>query len=98
MLSENALKVIKEKYNSDDRRLVLKPIEGKYSARDSGLIGSNLVSGESVVHAIRNPMNNIWSFKYTAGTLPQPLRQQFTTFSNLLKFAEGYFNRRGIAR
>lgn len=83
------------KNRSDDRILVLAPIEGQKPRGNNGIVDPRLFQGEDNLHAVLGP-DNLWSMKYSKGTLPEPLRQRFTTFQRLLDYAEGYFKRRGV--
>lgn len=86
----------KTKMHSDNRILVLKQIEGKKTLSTGGLVDQRLFKGGNSVHAIRNPFNSLWSIRYASGVLPDPLRQQFTSFNNLMKAASEYFGKRGL--
>jgi hypothetical protein len=77
-------------YNhSNDRVLHLELIEGQ-------TVDTRLFKGGNRFHVIKNPVNNLWSFKYEAGGLPESLKQSFTTFTKAKEFAENYFNNRGL--
>jgi hypothetical protein len=84
-------------YNhSNDRVLHLELIEGQTAKNSTGLVDTRLFKGGNRFHVIKNPVNNLWSFKYEAGGLPESLKQSFTTFTKAKEFAENYFNNRGL--
>lgn len=87
----------KDKERSDDRILVLKQIEGEHVTASTGLVDNRLFQGGNRVHGIKDPRDNLWFFKYDAGGLPEPLKQKFTSFLALHKFASNYFAKRGLA-
>jgi len=84
-----------EKMHSDDRILVVRPIEGQKAKNSTGMVDSRLFSGDNTVHAMKDPITNLWMFKYDAGVLPGPLKQKFTGFKALMDHAHKYFNWRG---
>jgi hypothetical protein len=84
------------KERNTDRILILKPIEGKAPISSTGLVDTRLFSGENKLHAIQDPTNLLWSFKYESGGLPNPLQQRFTNFTTLLDFATKYFKKRNV--
>jgi len=86
----------KAKVRSDDRILVLKIIDKKAPLATSGVIDRRLFNGEDNLHAVMNSMDCLWTFKYNTGMLPEPLKQKFTSFSALKRFADGYFNKRNM--
>jgi hypothetical protein len=84
-------------YNhSNDRVLNLELIEGEKSKNSMGLVDTRLFKGGNRLHALKNPVTNLWGFKYEAGMLPEPLKQNFTTFTKAKDFAENYFKARGL--
>lgn len=86
----------KRYYNTDDKTLVIKPIEGVKPRSTSGLVDSRIFTGKANVHAKCDRQTNLWGIHYAQGILPQPLRQKFTTYSALIEFVDGYFRRRGL--
>lgn len=86
----------KAKMRSDDRRLILKVVDGKKPLSTSGLIDPRLFSGEHNLRAVRDPQNSLWTIKYQYGILPNPLQQSFTTFQGLLDHANNYFAKRNL--
>jgi len=86
----------KAKMRSDDRILKLEVIDGKSALSTTGLVDSRLFTGNNTLHAIMNPMNCLWSFKYADGIVPAPLKNQFTSFEHLKRYADTYFNKRNI--
>jgi hypothetical protein len=87
---------IREKMRADDRELVLEKIEGKDVKSNIGLVDNRLFKGETKLYAYLDERTLLWKFKYSAGLLPQPLQQSFTSFKKLKEFAESYFARRGL--
>lgn len=85
-----------QKIHSENRILVLRVKEGMKPVDVTGLLDKRLFTGEPNLHAIRGPFDNMWRLKYTHGVLPQPLRQQFTNFRQLVDHCKGYFSRRNI--
>jgi hypothetical protein len=79
-----------------DRILVLEVIDDKAPKNSSGLVDSRLFKGGNRLHAIRNPQNYMWSMKYDAGGLPEPLKQNFTSFAKLKDFVTHYFHKRNL--
>lgn len=86
----------KNKMKSDDRVLVLKPIDGKTALSSTGSVDKRLFNGENKLHAIYNEVKGTWSMHYDVGGLPGGLQHQFTEFSPLLKHARDYFKRRNV--
>ena len=85
------------KIHSDNRILIVKPIEGKEVLSSTGLIDSRLFKGGNSIHAIRDPIDGLWFLRYKApAVLPLQLKQKFTSFLSLKAFADGYFRKRGL--
>lgn len=84
------------KMHSEERILVVKAIAGKDPKNTGGLIDKRLFDGEPNLRAVRGPHNNLWKLQYDKGVLPNPLKQSFTNFSQLLSHVGGYFNRRNL--
>lgn len=84
-----------DKNQSTDRIISLVKVEGKNTLSDMGLIDNRLFSGGNTLHAVMEP-NGLWILKYDSGSLPEPLRQQFTNFTILMKFLRQYFHKRNI--
>lgn len=83
------------KNQSNDRILELVKIPGKDTRNTAGLVDNRLFTGENKLHAVMEP-NGLWSLKYDSGNLPEFLRQQFTSFSILLRTLKEYFYKRNI--
>ncbi len=79
-----------------DRILVLGPMEGKKPLSTGGLADPRLFTGENRLHAIKDPATCMWYLKYEMGIRPEEMKQMFTTFSALKKFAERYYAKRNI--
>lgn len=84
------------KLRKSDRILVLEKIEGKNTINSTGLVENRLFTGENELHAIMDEQSCLWSLKYKMGSPPEPLKQRFTSFRALYKFAEDYFLKRNI--
>lgn len=81
---------------SNDRILVIRPVEGKHVISNYGLIDKRLFTGEVNIHAIRGPFDNFWRLKAEHGLLPEPLKAQWTTFKGLLDFTRHYYSKRNL--
>lgn len=81
---------------STDRVLVLKPLNGKDPLSSKGMVDKRLFTGENKLHAMRDNQTCLWYLKYESGVLPPEMKQQFTGFKALKKFADGYFSKRNI--
>jgi len=87
----------KAKMNSDDRVIVIKPMEGKNVLSSTGMVDNRLFSGENKLHGIWDNVRGNWYLKYEIGGLPEGLRDnRFTTFSELLNYTKEYFRKRNI--
>ncbi len=84
------------KEKKSDRVLVLKPMEGKETLTNKGIVDKRLFSGGNNLHAIRDTQTTLWSFKYESGVLPEELKPRFTSFVKLKAHADEYFARRNI--
>jgi hypothetical protein len=80
----------------DDRILVLEPIDGKKPLTTHGLVDTKLFKGGNQLHAVKDTNTDLWKFKYESGTLPDNLKQHFTSFSRLYQYAEEYFGKRNL--
>lgn len=88
---------INNSLKSNDRVIILSPIEGKNTKSDSGLVDNRLFTGDNKLHAILDEQHMLWSLRYEKGITPAPLQQKFTNFRILLEFVKEYFSRRNIA-
>ncbi len=86
---------LKARVKSDDRILVLKPIEGQNVLSSTSLIDNRLFQGTNTVHAVKT-IEGLWKIKFAAGVPPLPLQQTFTKFDRLLTYARNYFKKRGV--
>jgi hypothetical protein len=80
---------------TSDRKLSVRPIDGKAPVSSTGLIDNRLFTGENTLHAIRDN-TSLWSLRYDSGLVPEPLRRRFTSFQKLFDFAKTYFAKRNI--
>lgn len=88
---------INNSLKSNDRVIVLSPIEGKNTVSNTGLTDNRLFTGDNKLHAILDEQHMLWSLRYEKGITPAPLQQKFTNFRILLEFVKEYYNRRNIA-
>jgi hypothetical protein len=79
-----------------ERQLILEPIPGLDAKRNSGMVDVSLFTGGNKLWAKRDDQAGLWYFQYEKGVLPEPLKQRFTSFKVLNKFAEEYFKKRNI--
>lgn len=84
------------KERSDDRVLVLRPIEGKNAMSSTGLVDKRLFNGGNKMHLLLKPGTTLWYFKYEEGIVPEHFKQYFTGFNTALKYAREYFLKRNI--
>jgi len=87
--------MIAKENRKTDIVLVLKPIDGS-PRHASGLIDRKLFTGENNLHAIMDTQTCLWRVQYEHGTVPEPLRQRFTSYAMLIKFVTDYMKRRNI--
>lgn len=82
---------------SDDRILVIRPVEGKDPLSSKGLTDKRLWTGENKVHAILDPMTMLWCIRYEIGAPPPAVRDQnFTSFRALMIYIKDYFEKRNL--
>lgn len=79
-----------------DRVLKLEVIDGKKPRTSTGLVDTRLFNNGGSLHAVMDNQTCLWTFKYDSGTLPPKMKQQFTSFSALKKFADQYFETRNL--
>lgn len=79
-----------------DRILVLGVIDGTKPKNTIGLVDPRLFTGENKLHAVMDTQTTLWHLKYDSGVMPQPLKQQFTSFTKLYDHAVDYFAKRNI--
>lgn len=91
---DRAKNLVKNK--SDDRVLVLKPIEGMDALSNKGMVDKRLFSRENNLHAIMDKKTTLWGMQMDHGLLPQQLAMKFTSFPKLLKHATEYYRLRNI--
>lgn len=77
---------LREKMHTEDRILVLQTTGDQKSLFDT----------TQELHAVRGPFDNLWRLKYKRGTVPPKLKQTWTSFPQLLKFMNNYFQVRNI--
>ena len=86
----------KEKMKSDDRVIVIKPMDGKQTISSTGLVDKRLFTGENKLHAHWDNRTGMWSLHYDIGGLPPALKGSWTMFSELEKHVRAYFKTRNI--
>ena len=79
-----------------ERELVLKTIDGKQAKNSTGMVDPRVLSSEVKLFAVLDPTHMLWSLKYTAGVLPQPLRERWTSINTLRQQVGEYFKTRNI--
>lgn len=82
--------------HTGDRIFKLEQIDDKAPESSTGLVDRRLFKGGNRLHAVVDTEHCLWSLKYDDGLIPEALRQRFTTFGRLHKFAEEYFAKRNI--
>lgn len=82
--------------HTDDRLLVLSPIDGTKPLNSSGIVDNRLFKGGNRLHAIRDPMTSIWRMEYDSGVLPGALQKKFTSMNKLMTYVTNYFAKRNI--
>lgn len=93
---EERLKTLSEHMRAEERTLVVKPIPGKKTLSATGLLDSRIFTGEHKIQIHVDPFTNLWIFKYSQGTLPAKLKQKFTSYASIMKFAHDYFSKRNL--
>lgn len=84
------------KTQSDDRLLIIRPIDGKKPMSSTGLVDPRVYTGKPTLHAIKDPVYDLWKLKSEVGTVVEPLRQKWTTFKRLERDVNDYFSKRGL--
>lgn len=85
-----------DKYHSDDRVFIFKPIEGKRPLSATGLVDPKVFTGENKLIAHKEEDTSLWIIKYADGMVPPVFKQRFTGFNAAMKFAKEYFTKRGF--
>lgn len=85
-----------KKDRSSVRILVLRPLDAEKVKDPQGLIDNRLFKGENELYAYMDTETCLWSMRYKFGIVPESLKQKFTNFNKLYRFAEGYFAKRGV--
>lgn len=92
----NFERVENDKMRSDDRYLVLKPLDGLKPKDVTGRIDPRLFSGENKLMACMDTQTTLWQLKYEYGQMSPAFNQKFTSFKQLKQFADTYFKRRNM--
>lgn len=85
---------LESKMRSPDRILVLNKVDPK---QGTGMIDPEAFGGNNPLHAKMDPQTTFWYLQYERGVLPEPLKQRYTSFKTLLKYAGEYFEKRNIS-
>lgn len=78
------------------RPLRLKLIDGKAPKSSTGVTDTGLLTGENKMNAIFDEQTGLWRLKQVNGFLPPLLKQSFTSFNGLMKYAKTYYKNRNI--
>jgi len=81
---------------SDDRVIVLAPMPGKSTKSSMGLTDNRLFTGENKLHAIFDGGLRLWHLRYEIGGLPEPLKNRWTRFNDMIKDVTSYFKTRNV--
>ncbi len=84
------------KMRSPDRILELEVIDGKSPRTNMGMTDVSLFTGDNKLHAKMDNETTLWGLQYEKGVVPEPLKQKFTSFKTLKRFAEDYFLKRNV--
>lgn len=86
----------RNKMMSQDRVLVLRPMEGKKPTDSAGKIDPRLFTGENNIHAVLDVNTGLWNMRYETGGIPGALQQKFMEYHELETFARNYFKSRNV--
>lgn len=84
------------KIHSDERYLVIRPMEGKHTLSSKGLVDNRVFQEGNTMYAMLDPVTNLWVIKFAAGSPPGPLRQKFTSLPRLVEFVRVYMAKRNL--
>ena len=84
------------KNRSYDRVITLEKIPGLNTIGSTGLIDNTLFSGDNRLRAIIDKRTMLWSLRQDHGLLPPPLKQQWTSFTGLMKYITDYYKKRNV--
>ena len=87
---------VETKMLGNDRILKLKQRNPGSTKASAGLIGTEVLKGNNNLHAKYDEAIQLWHLKMEHGEIPQPLRQRFTSFSQLFKVVQTYFDHKDI--
>lgn len=79
-----------------DRRIFSLSLNADAPVSSTGLLDKRLFTGENKLVANKDPQYQLWSLSYEHGIVPEALKQKFTSFKVLVKFATDYFDKRHI--
>lgn len=85
-----------EHMRAAERTLVIVPVEGKHALSSTGIVSYKMATGEPNYKITQCEITNLWIFKQNYGVLPEKLKQRFTSYSQIMKFAHDYFGRRNL--
>lgn len=93
----NTFEDFKDDLNRETRKtLILEVIPGTKPTDEKGRTDSRLFNVDTPLNAVMDGRTLMWSLKYDQGSVPAPLKGQFTSFRNALKQAEWYFQKRNV--
>jgi hypothetical protein len=81
--------------NQENDRVIIPVRREGNTMTDQGLVDNRIFNGGNRIHAVQDE-SGLWVLRYDSGSVPPALRQQFTSFSQLLKFLRSYFDKRNI--
>lgn len=79
-----------------DRVLTLSQMKDRPPIDSTGMTDKRLFTGENKLHGIKDPLYDLWHIRFEQGTIPEDLRQSFTSFAILFKHVKAYYNKRNI--
>lgn len=84
-----------DKNTPSERIISLVKMDGKHTIASSGLVDNRLFTGENKLIAKQDEAS-LWYLQYAHGNLEEPLREKFTTFTQLMKRVREHFKKRNI--
>lgn len=80
---------------SDDRILVLKPIDGR-ATNSAGMVDTRLFKGDNQLHIIMDQRSRLWKLKFDSGVVPPQLKTSYTTFKDAFTATKRYYEKRNV--
>lgn len=91
-----SLEEMSKHVRNDERTLVMQRIPGQNVLTNTGMIDNRIYKGETNMKIVRDPTTMMWNFKYEHGVLPEKLKCTFTSFREIIRFANDYFKKRNL--